>query len=82
MTHDDMLMRGGQILTDAERQQLCRDRRANGIVLASPVETTPELRQALRLLGVDTTDKKALAAAISSLLAALADVLLTSRQES
>ncbi len=73
---DDTLLRGGEMLTDAVRQRVCRDRRANGIVLASPVETTPELRQALKLLGFDTSNKKALAASVSIVLSALAKALI------
>ncbi len=79
MTHgDDALLRGAQILTDAERQQLCRERRANGIVLASPVETTPEGRQLLKLLGLphDTNDKRALATSVSAVFNALAKALI------
>ena len=75
---DDTLLRGSEILTDAVRQRVCRDRRANGIVLASPVETTPEGRQLLKLLGLphDTNDKRALATSVSAVFNALAKALI------
>ena len=68
--HDDALLRGGEILSDSERQRLCQRRRAEGIIPVGPVEITSEGRQLLKLLGLDTGSKKALAAGVSAVYAA------------